>query len=297
MRNDVAQRIYQCAQRRLLQHSERAELLQHRLFRSVPEEMGGGAGRILASDEEYTSTVFGDASVSHLAVGEGSPWYLISKAAPMRIRSYNPDARIIVMLRNPVSLAPSMHSEELFSFNESARKFERAWNLQEERCRGRCIPTRCLEPQVVLYRTSCMLGAHVKRLYDVFPREQVLPILFDRFAGDTKAVYSEVLNFLDLPVDGRSDFPKVNPRKGFRFGALIRLGNSCLGNLVQKAKKVFGIESLGIWPRLHRWNVQDKKPEVLSVKLRRDMLRTFSADIELLEKLLGWDLSQWRKID
>ena len=57
--------------------------------------------------------LFEDAKPHHLAVGEGSTHYLFSKVAVPNILVYNPDARFIVCLRNPVDMAPSLHSERL----------------------------------------------------------------------------------------------------------------------------------------------------------------------------------------
>jgi hypothetical protein len=254
--------------------------------------------RLLTSDEEYTNAFFGGANESHLAVGEGSTRYLISKEAPVRIRNYNPYARIIVMLRNPVSMAPSMHSQEFFMLNENVKTFERAWGLQEERRRGRSLPAGCPDPQLLQYRTACMLGAHMKRLYDVFPREQVLAIMFDRFVKETRAVYNEVLEFLELPADSRTDFPKINQRKVYRSTLLAKLlSHYLLDYYLLKTKRITGIDLREMKAFLSKFNVRDKKTEILNEGLRRELFQAFSSDVDLLENLLGWNLDHWRKLN
>ena len=49
--------------------------------------------------------------------------YLSSDTAPQAIQSYNPQAKIIIMLRNPIDSFISEHSKLLYSFYENiARK-------------------------------------------------------------------------------------------------------------------------------------------------------------------------------
>src|SRR5438034_3527344 len=47
-------------------------------------------------------------------VGESSVWYLYSKNAAAEIKAFSPGAKIIIMLRNPVDMLPSLHSQHIF---------------------------------------------------------------------------------------------------------------------------------------------------------------------------------------
>ena len=47
--------------------------------------------------------------------GESSPLYMYSKTAASSISRYNPKARILVMLRNPVDFLWSLHGQYLYS--------------------------------------------------------------------------------------------------------------------------------------------------------------------------------------
>jgi len=60
-------------------------------------------------DEEIYNTLFAHAGDQQVT-GEGSVWYLSSKKAALAIKEYNPQARIIIMLRNPVDMIYSLHS-------------------------------------------------------------------------------------------------------------------------------------------------------------------------------------------
>lgn len=67
--------------------------------------------------------------------GEGSTWYLFSKRAAKEIYDFNPDAKIIIMLREPVEFLRSLHNQLLFDGNEDIEDFQEA--LRAEQSAGR----------------------------------------------------------------------------------------------------------------------------------------------------------------
>ncbi|MEC9341081.1 MAG: sulfotransferase [Pseudomonadota bacterium] len=107
------------------------------------------------------------------AVGEASVWYLYSHAAVPNILVDVPAAKFIVMLRNPVEMAPSLHEQQLVNGTEDVADFAAAWRLQTEREAGRSIPRLCEEPKLLLYGPACRLGEQLQRLYCVAGQEQV----------------------------------------------------------------------------------------------------------------------------
>ena len=70
-------------------------------------------------------------------LGEASVWYLYSEVAVPAIRAANPATKLIVILRNPIDAAYSLHTQFLRSLKETEDDFEAAWNLQEPRHHGR----------------------------------------------------------------------------------------------------------------------------------------------------------------
>ncbi len=189
--------------------------------RFFAEDMPGLMNRV-ASLPEYLA-LFRDAGDEHLAVGEASPQYLYSSVAIRKIREFNPEARLIVMLRNPVDMACSAHAECLYWFVEDEPDLQRAWRLQPLRRKGLRVPKACTQVTVLLWEDMCRLGEQVERLLDEFPREQARFILFEDFVSDTALVYEDVLAFLNLPSDGREDFPRVRANRRHRARWLGRL--------------------------------------------------------------------------
>ena len=94
--------------------------------------------------EQYLK-LFDSAPPSTVAIGEGSTVYLASSNAVQRIIAFQPNAKFIVMLRNPVDLVVSSHMQEQSHLNENVESFETAWQLQDERCQGNMMPAQYRE--------------------------------------------------------------------------------------------------------------------------------------------------------
>ena len=62
-------------------------------------------------------------------IGEASVWYLFSKNAAKEINDFSPGSKILIMLRNPVHLLYSIHSQHLYDGNEVETDFE---NIKSE---------------------------------------------------------------------------------------------------------------------------------------------------------------------
>ncbi|MFO7878451.1 MAG: sulfotransferase, partial [Bacteroidales bacterium] len=89
--------------------------------------------RMFTDETLYLNQCFHKAADKNIA-GEGSVWYLYSKEAVPNILKFQPDAKFIVMLRNPVDVAYAMHSTHLRNkVNENVDDFKKAWDLQEIR--------------------------------------------------------------------------------------------------------------------------------------------------------------------
>jgi hypothetical protein len=231
---------------------------------------------------------FSKATKQHLAIGEASVAYLSSHIATKKILEFNPDARFIVMLRNPIELAHSWHSEALYNSYEIEKNFEQAWHLQEDRAAGCNIPRVCPDPKLLMYRDIATIGSQMERLFQHVPRERVHVIFFDDFKTDTAGIYEGVLRFLKLPSDKRTDFPVINESKVVRYPVLMELSH-----WVAYAKKQLGItKGLGI---LEKVNVPRKSRPVLSASLKHELFEHFQPEVVKLEQLMGRDLSAWKR--
>jgi len=138
--------------------------------------------------EEYLS-LFSQAGEQHLAVGEATPLYLYSKTALPLIKDFAPDAKIALMLRNPIDQIRSHHALRFFNGTEDVEDFEMAWQLQDARARGERIPPRCVDPPLLQYGATAKYGEQMERLLKFFPREQVLVVLTEDFSHAPREAY------------------------------------------------------------------------------------------------------------
>jgi hypothetical protein len=153
-----------------------------------------------------------EASGSARIVGEASPRYLFSKVAARRIRDFNPNSKIIILLRNQEEYLPSQHNQALFMTQENIEDFETAWRLSGKRDSSN-ISRFCKEPKFLDYRASGMFAEQVERYFDEFPEEQIRVFHYRDWSRDPRQTYLEMLRFLGLEDDGRTKFPPVNEAK------------------------------------------------------------------------------------
>lgn len=274
--------------------------LHPNVFMSSPKEPAyfckdlAGDGRISAL-EKYLS-LFKRAKKHHLAIGEASTAYLLSDVAAAEIMAFQPAARIIVMVRNPVDMMPSLHNQRVFEAAQHIEDFETAWRAQLDREQKNERETALPEIDSIPYRQWGNIGSQLKNWLEVVPKEKIQVILFDDFAKNPKAIYREVLDFLSLPDDHRTEFPRMNPSKTRRS----RLAQSFARNppvFLQKVASfvgsVLGVETLGLMRFLTRINARAEPQSPLSEAMRQELIETFRDEVLLLSELIDRDLSHW----
>jgi len=250
------------------------------------------------TDDDYLK-IFAEANEQHLAVGEISPLYLYSEVALKRIKAFSPLAKIILVLRNPVDFVQSIHQLNLGLLREDEPDLAKAWELQDLRRRGQMLPSSCREPRLVLYGELGSFGKYVERLLEMFDRKQVLILFFDDLVADPKKVYETLLAFLDVPSDGRADFPAVNAGFEQKSKLLARIIHPPRGvyRVFMKIISMFGVNFMKnvnlFYNRIESLNVHRASRNAVDPSLRRILQSFFRNDIQKLAKLTSRDLSAW----
>jgi hypothetical protein len=251
---------------------------------------------IYLSQERYDE-LFADATDTHLAIGEKSVIYLYSEEAIPNILRFNPQARFIVMLRNPVELVYSWHSQVYNAFTEDIADFRKAWKAQDERAAGRNIPERCEVPLTLQYRELGLLGKYVGKFYELVPEQQRLTIFMDDFHTDTDNIYRQTLDFLGVPFEPRQDARLMNASKTYRSRWLAKaLAHDSRTREARFFRKIFrqpGIRKLPLRHWLQELNKLTVKRKPLEQEFRNELLATFREDILELGRLTGRDLNHW----
>lgn len=223
-----------------------------------------------------------------IAIGEASPSYLLVPEVPLAIRESIPDAKIIVVLRQPIEKAYSHYLRKcpgLYSYGED---FAEVLERDEQRIAAQGRGTSFLG--------HCRYYSCLKRYYEVFEHDRIKVCLFEELEHDPEAFYADLFRFLG-----------VDP--GFKPDVSIKYNQSGLG----KARPLVFVTQGGLSlrrrliqhlppnmaSRLSRWrhklrSANIDKPPPLDPALRRALTRRyFEEEIRKLQDLIGRDLSSW----
>lgn len=158
------------------------DYFEHPDFSSTPA--GDWIDRDFARDSAMATDWYRaqfDSAPSGVLIGEDSTTYLSSPLAPTRIRSALPDARLIVMLRDPAARAYSQHWHHLRT-GRAHLDFEGTLRVMPER---------------LLHRSR--YRPQVERYLAAFPRRQLHFVLFEEFVRDLAGGLAAARAFLGLP--------------------------------------------------------------------------------------------------
>jgi Sulfotransferase family len=204
--------------------------------------------------------------------GESSTSYLASRGAPERIASFNAEARVVAILRDPVERA---HSHYLTDLREGHEKRSFADAVRDELDADGAWPA--------LYVEAGRYAAQVGRYLECFG-ERALILVFDDLAAEPARTIGRVLDFLGLDGAAPCSAPAAPANayeraRGRVSGALLRSPAAR-----RLARTVVPQQARGaVRGRLVR---SAAKPP-LDDEARRVLGETYRPDVRELERLLG----------
>jgi Sulfotransferase domain len=238
----------------------------------------------------------------HGRVGEVAVWYLLSRTAARELHAANPDMRIVAMLREPVEMMHSLHSQLLFSGDEDISDFATALDAEADRRAGRRLPSTHHQglyappADCVFYRQVVDYATQLRRYYEVFPRSQVHVVLFDELRRDTPGTYRRLLEFLDVDPDFSPDFEVRNPNKVARSPRTQRLIQAARYGRVAGVLRGFPpFREAGrlAAAQLQAWNTRVEGRAAFDPTLRAALLEASRPGVLELQELIGRDLTGW----
>ena len=267
------------------------------VFMSVPKEpMYFGADltpRYRRMTEAEYLELFREADAGQHA-GEASPWYLYSTTAAAEIRAFSPDAKPIVMLRNPVDVMYAQHSQLVFNRREDLADFRAALEAEDDRRAGRRLPPGPINVENLFYRHSVRFAEQLRRYFDVFGRERVHVIVFDDLVSDPRAVYRSTLEFIGVDPTFQVEWQVYNASRQMRWDRLARLifaPPPALWATYARMRRL---------PLAHRVrdalvaaNSRKSHRSPMDAELRRQLTLEFKPQVAELGELIGRDLSGW----
>ena len=226
-------------------------------------------------------------------IGESSTCYLGSPIAPGHIREFCPQARIIIMLRNPIDVMRAQHSEGLVGGSEHIVDFDLALDSQEPR-RYRSGPFKGQKVVRLGYRDLVIFSPQVKRFVDTFGDSNVHVIVYDEFAKDARLVCKNALAFLGVSPNYELPVDVVNANR--------RIRSTIFQDLLRRPPKTIQGLARAFLPRstrqmaatyLNNLNVQFVPRPVMDREFRKRLERDYAEDVRQLSRLIDRDLSHW----
>lgn len=217
-------------------------------------------------------------ATNETAVGEASVAYLGSYGAPWAIRARIPDARIVMMLRDPVDRLYS-HFVALRAVGEADRPFVE-WAAGE-------VPADAARRTRSGPDWPGRYALHLRRYLDAFRHDQVRVSLYEDYVHDPRTVVKNLLTFLrvdpEYPIDlRRRHNVTLVPRWPALHHRALRSARQAIRSVVPAA----------VSARARTWYLTplSRGPTAGERAQVREMLE---ADIRALETLIDRDLSGW----
>lgn len=227
------------------------------------------------------------------AIGERSALYLhgtfnnVSK----RIHDMYPNIKLIFCLRNPTERAYANYRFTALCGYESL-SFKDALRDEEKRSRNEKGILKEVQPH--LYKKRGCYYEQLVPYFELFPKKQILCIKSEVMAGNPEDIFKQIFKFLDVDLTYRPlpqvDFtsPEV---KNLLFQTWLKKLFGYNLDLMTENFRMLSTKSL--LDKIIGLNLKGSKKQMN--KEEREMLNEYYAPHnEKLEKLLGWDLSDWR---
>jgi Sulfotransferase domain len=233
--------------------------------------------------------------------GEGSVWYLFSRQAAAEIKAFSPNARVIVMLREPVEMLYSLYHTFRWDGNEHLPTFEEALAAENDRRAERRTARQTYFAQGLVYREAARYAEQIRSYFDIFGRERVHVILYEDFAADVPGVLHKTLDFLE--VDSKcmqKDFKPVNGNKSVR-NRLVRsiqqdrfVRSAALAIRPWLPQRMFTLMQK-VDALIRKCNARPQVRPPLQPELLARLKREFAPEVQRLSELLRHDLTHWSR--
>jgi len=212
--------------------------------------------------------------------GEGSVSYLFYPTVAQDIKVYNPMAKIIIMLRNPIERAFSHYLMD-YRLGLVSDSFEDIINKKSKHKNAH-----------LFYQQYIKVGeyaAQLKRYCDIFDKKNILLIDYENFKSDVTGTVNSAYSFLNISAEFSVDINKKHNTFTMPKNKLIRFVYSFV--IIRNILSFIFPKNIIKAVRLILFT-KDKKPKLLE-ETRNQLKDYFSNDVRLLGNLIGKDYSKW----
>ena len=229
-------------------------------------------------------------------LGDASTAYLTEPSAAQRIHQYNPEAKIIVVLRNPVDRAYSLYNWMVQEGYEWAPTFHKALELEEKRKRRLKKSFWMPEyPYNYLYKYSGLYFDQLMRYFNQFNPDQIKIVIYDHLKNNPHRELQNLSQFLYLednePEIEQESNPSLNVRSSVRQFMVRKALVKAIEPLTQMVKGPQATYELRRSLIESGW--KSEKPKPISPSLKNELCLFFKENIIKIESYLQIKLNNW----
>jgi len=220
------------------------------------------------------------------AIGEASASYLGSSQAAVRIKRYVPNAKIIVLLRQPADRAYSNYQYLRSHGVEPISDFAKVLDQESLRRKDGWYP-------FYFYREGGYYYTNLLRYFELFPRERIKVYLYEEWSTSPQAVLRDLFQFLEVDESFAPALIRSNVTRIPRIRSMHRLAihPECIERLIapvlpRAAYKWIISVMQGLDSRLNL-----AVPPPIDPQIRQQLTDCYRDDILKTQELIGRDLS------
>jgi hypothetical protein len=220
---------------------------------------------------------------------ESTPFYLYLPSSRRRIAEELPDAKLIVIVRDPIDRAYSNWMHLWVDGLEPIPDFVDAWRAEDSRVATGWAP-------FWHYRRLGRYGEQLADLFELVERDRVFVLRYWQLVSHPQETLNRVARFLGIAEDHVTTIPPDNARPFVEPG----LGASMLGRVIRAGAAAGSYAPPQVWRRaskpllnLLRHGGSTQRPK-LAPEQRTALLGDCLDDIALLEETLGQSFEDWR---
>jgi len=220
-------------------------------------------------------------------VAEGSAGYICAPNVAQEIYQYNPGAKIIAVLRNPIERAYSHFLFQLQVGYETEKDFGKALALESQRIQEGYWHS-------YYYKTVGLYYQQLKAYFDIFPREQIWVCLQEDLKVNTVDVMRNVYTFLGID-------PGFKPDVGKRHNVTVKNAANQV-NPLDRIKSLLGVfgplkSAMKSIPAIKGLYDNFYQFPPLKQSIVHELRDYYAEDVYDLSRLLNRDLSYWLEED
>jgi hypothetical protein len=222
---------------------------------------------------------------------------LFSKTAAENIFRFQPQAKIIILLRHPADMLESLYYNYRANANENIASFRQAFAASALRRRGENIPPNMRSPaEGLFYDELGKYAGQVERYFELFGKEKVLVLFFDDLVSTPRSTMFRILEFLGVDTDVIPEVKMMNRRKVTRSKTLLNWMTDPPEFLRRAALIFFPHQTrrrdwLQYW--LWKLNTKEAVKRETDWDFRKELIDFFRNDMLKLQTLTGRDLTHW----